>query len=340
MSGKTLTGPDDGVEIAWRFLLANWIVIGVMGAALGLGILVTNFSIEQSGLMVAVGYVGIYGGFAHANAHSRVRRDPQVMFVLGGTAQIVLITAVMAPLTYVAAAINLPMQDSNLLAADRALGLDWAAYVRFVDAHAALASWINSGYAMIRWPIFAIPVILTAVRRYRRIEEFTFAFGAALAATTIISALVPAIGVYQEIGLDPASLKHINVNAYLDQLRDLPLTRDGVLRHLNLMGLGGIVTFPSFHAASAVLYAWALWPLRWWRPIIVLINGLMLAATPIDGGHYFVDLIAGVAVAIAAIMAAKAVGRFIARRQTHSMSSCATAVPGPAAPMPVGALVE
>jgi hypothetical protein len=339
MSIKALTSSDE-VETAWRFLLANWIVIGAMGAALGLGILFTNFSIEQSGLMVAVGYVGIYGGFAHANARSPVRRDPQVMFVLGGTAQIVLITAIMAPLTYVAAAMNMPMQDSNLLAIDRALGFDWAAYVRFVDAHATLASWLNSGYAMIRWPIFAIPVILAALRQYRRIEEFTFAFGVALAATTIISALIPAIGVYQEIGLDPATLKHVNVNAYLDQLRDLPLTRDGVLRHLDLMGLGGIVTFPSFHAASALLYAWALWPLRWWRPVIVLINGVMLAATPIDGGHYFVDLIAGTAIAVAAIMAAKAVGRFIAGRQAASAFAGATAATHQAAPMPVAALVE
>lgn len=340
MSGRLPQSADGETEVAWRFLLVNWIAIGAMAAALGLGVLFTNFSIELSGLMIAVGYVGIYGGFAHANARSPVRRDPQVMFVLGGTAQIVLITAIMAPLTYVAAAINMPMQDSNLLAADRALGFDWAAYVRFVDAHAVLASWINSGYAMIRWPIFAIPVILAALRRYRRIEEFTFAFGLALAATTIISALIPAIGVYQQIGLDPASLKHINVNAYLGQLRDLPLTRDGLLRHLDLMGLGGIVTFPSFHAASAVLYAWALWPLRWFRPIIVPINGLMLAATPIDGGHYFVDLIAGIAIAIVAIMAAKAVGRLIAGWQTDSAFAGAAAATGPAAPIPVGALAE
>ena len=108
------------------------------------------------------------------------RRDPQVMFVLGGTAQIVLITAVMTPLTYVAASANLPMQDANLLAIDRALGFDWAAYVRYVDDHPALAAWVNYGYTMIRWPIFAIPVVLAATHRYHRIEEFTFAFGAAL----------------------------------------------------------------------------------------------------------------------------------------------------------------
>lgn len=329
MDAKSPTLPDD-VEIAWRFLLVNWIGVGALGATLALSLLATKFSIELSGLAIAVGYVGLYAGFAHANARSTTRRDPQVMFVLGGTAQIVLITVIMAPLTYVFAASDLPMQDAHLLAADQALGLDWGAYVRFVDAHPALAACLNCGYAMIRWPIFAIPVVLAAQRNYRRIEEFTFAFGAALAVTTIVSALVPAIGVYHQIGLDPATLKHIDTQPYLDQLRDLPPTRDGGLRRLELLGLGGIVTFPSFHAASAVLYTWALWPVRWLRPIVLFVNGLMLAATPINGGHYFVDLIAGMTVALAAIIAAHCIGLSMANPQV---------VVAPALPKPVAATV-
>jgi hypothetical protein len=305
---------SEDVDAAWRFFLLNWIGVGAMGAVLAFCLLVTDFSIELSGLAISVGYVGLYAGFAHANARSPRRRDPQVMFVLGGIAQIVLITAVMTPLTYVAASADFAMKDASLLAFDRGLGFDWAAYVDYVDAHPALAAWLNAGYAMIRWPIFAIPVVLAAKGRYQRIEEFTFAFGLALAVTTIISALVPAIGVYQQIGLDPSTLKHIDPGGYLDQLRDLPPTRDGTLRHLELLNLGGIVTFPSFHAASAVLYAWALWPLRWWRPLIVLVNGFMLAATPLNGGHYFIDLIAGVIVAALAIVAAHRLGMVIARR--------------------------
>jgi PAP2 superfamily len=314
MDGRSATAPDD-IDAAWRFLLFNWIAVGAMTAALALSVIFTNFSIGLTGVLVAVGYVGVYAGFAHANARSPKRRDPQVMFVLGAIAQIVLITAVMAPMTYVAAAIALPMQDATLLAVDRAMGLDWAAYVNFVDARPALASWLNVGYAMIGWPLFAIPVFLAAKRRYRRVEEFTLAFGLALAATTIISALVPAVGVYQQIGLDPGMLKNINPGAYLEQLRDLPPTRDGVLRHLELLGLGGIVTFPSFHAASAVLFVWALWPVKWMRPIALLANGAMLAATPLNGGHYFIDVIAGIVIAALAIMAARRVGRLIARRQ-------------------------
>jgi len=322
---RTLTPTDE--TAAWRFFLFNWLTIGAMAATLAASLLFTDFSIELSGLAISVAYVGTYAGFAHANACSLARRDPQVMFVLGGIAQIVLITAVMTPLTYVAASTDLPMQDANLYAIDRALGLDWAAYVGFVDNHPLLAAWLNYGYTMIRWPIFAIPVVLAAKRDYHRIEEFTFAFGAALAVTTILSALVPAIGVYQQIGFDPATLKHVDPRAYLDQLRDLPPTREGLLRHLELLGLGGIVTFPSFHAASAVLYAWALWPARWFRPLVIAVNGLMLAATPINGGHYFVDIFAGMAIAAAAIAAARCVARFIARRQLNFALPAAAPVP-------------
>ncbi len=303
--------PQD-VESAWRLFLLNWVLLGLMSAALALGVTLTGFSIDLPGLLVSIGFVAIYAGFAHANARSPKRRDPQVMFVLGATAQIVLVTAVMSPLTYVVATANFPLQDANLHAIDRALGLDWAGYVAFVNDRPLLATWLSYGYGMIRWPIFAIPVVLAAAHRYRRIAEFTLAFALALIATTIISALVPAIGVYQQIGLDPAQLPNLNPQAYLDQVRDLEPVRSGVLRHLDLFGLAGIVTFPSFHAASAVLYAWAFWRVWWMRPIAILANGAMLASTPIDGGHYFIDLAAGIAIAALAIVAARAVGRRLA----------------------------
>jgi hypothetical protein len=199
--------------------------------------------------------------------------------------------------------------------------------VRFVNDHPLLAAWLSYGYTMIRWPIFAIPVVLAAVYRFQRIAEFTLAFALALIATTIISALVPAIGVYQEIGLDPATLANLEPRAYLDQVRDLEPVRTGALRHLDLFGLAGIVTFPSFHASSAVLYAWALWPVRWMRPIAIIANGAMLASTPIDGGHYFIDLAAGIAVAVLAIMAARAVSRRLAGQGAVAPAPAVAAAP-------------
>ena len=175
------------------------------------------------------------------------------------------------------------------------MGLDWAAYVHFVDDRPSLASWLNVGYAMIGWPLFAIPVVLAANRRYRRIEEFTFAFGVALAATTIISALVPAIGVYHEIGLDPASLKNIN---------PAPISIScAICRRL----ARACCAISSFWGSAALLLSrvftrrlpccsLGLWTIRWLRPLALLVNAAMLAATPLNGGHYFIDLIGGVVV--------------------------------------------
>ena len=300
-----MQGPD--VERAWRFFQLNWIPIALMGGAFAATLALTDFRIGLAGIVVTFGFVAVYAGFAYANAHSAKRRDPQVMFCLGSTAQIVLITALMTPLTYVAGALNFPLQDANLLTIDRALGLDWRAYVEYVNERPVLASWLTYGYGMIRWPIFAIPVVLAAVYRFGRLQEFTLAFGIALIVTTIISAFVPAIGVFQQIGLDPSTLPNLHPQAYLDQQRDLGPVRDGHLRELDLLNLAGIVTFPSFHACSAVLYAWALWPVWWVRPVAILANGAMLASTPVDGGHYFIDLFAGIAVALLAIVLARAV---------------------------------
>jgi hypothetical protein len=323
-------GAMSEVEAAWRLLRLNWIMLGAMSAALVLALAVTDFSIGLPGLAVCLGFVAVYAGFAHANARSPARRDPQVMFVLGGTAQIVLVTVVMTPLTYVATATNFPLQDANLLAIDRALGFDWTGYVQFVNDHPLLAGWLSYGYTMIRWPIFAIPVVLAAAHRYRRLQEFTFAFAVALVATTIISAFVPAKGIYFELPDISARYSHIAPVAYFESVSELPLVRDGSLRHLELLGLTGLVTFPSFHAASAALYTWALWPVRWIRPLAVVANGVMLLSCPVDGAHYVIDLVAGVAIALLAIVAAGRVSEWVARRQANDVT--AAAIPGAAAP--------
>ncbi len=62
----------------------------------------------------------------------------------------------------------------------------------------------------------------------------------------------------------------------------------------------------------------------------MLITSLMLAATPIDGGHYFIDLAAGIAVAMLAVCAARLIGKRLAR-ETHAYVEASTgAQPQPA----------
>jgi membrane-associated phospholipid phosphatase len=77
--------------------------------------------------------------------------------------------------------------------------------------------------------------------------------------------------------------------------------RAGVFKIIHVEGIFGLITFPSFHAASAVLFAWANWSIRVYRWPMLLLNVGMLIATPIEGSHYLIDVIAGVLVATASI---------------------------------------
>ncbi len=281
-------------------------VIAAMALALLAGVALSDFSLKVQGAYLPLGVAALYTGIAYRNAFTPRLYDPRVVFAVASTAQLVLIVALMTPLTYIAAAAGLPLQDAQLVMLDRALGLDWPGYLAFFNARPQLMGYLALGYSLISWPVLGLPVILGLSGRYERLQQFTLAFALALIATTLVSMLVPAAGAFYGHGLAADAFSHIIPGGYLDQMRDFPGVRDGTLRRLDIVHLVGIIMFPSFHATSAVLFLWAFWSVWWMRPLALITNGLMLAATPIGGGHYFVDVIAGVAVAGLAIVAANA----------------------------------
>jgi hypothetical protein len=305
----------------WRLFSFSWIPVGLMALALALGLALTGFSIKPTSALLPFGVAAAYMGVTYYKTCQPCKPDPMVVFILGSTGQIVLIPALITPLTYIAAAADFPMQDANLAALDRALGLDWSAYFSFVYGCPALLSGLVFAYNTIGLFAFGVPVVLGAARRYRRLQEFILAFALALLATTVISTLVPAIGVYDQIGLKLSDYPNFTPGAYLGQLHDLPLVRDGSLRELDMLKLTGIITFPSFHSAAAVLYLWALWSVWWMRPIVLVANGAMLLATPLGGGHYFVDVFAGMVIAVLAIAAARQISWWLTARPAQLVAT-------------------
>jgi PAP2 superfamily len=299
---------------ALRLFHYNWLVIGCIALALVVSTALAGFSIKPASLLLPVAMAGVYLAAALYNAHRGEKRDPLVIFALGSTGQVVILSMLMAPLTYVAASADFPFQDATLAALDRALGFNWPGYIGFMSSSDTMISGAIFAYSMIRWPVFGIPVALGFAGRYRRLQEFTLALALSLIATTVISALVPAIGIYDEKAIS-GSHAIFQSPAYLAQLHDLPAVRNGSLRELDLLKLAGIVTFPSFHATSAVIFFWSLWSVWWMRPIAIVSMGAMLVVTPFVGGHYIVDVIAGIAVAVVAIAAARWVGDWVLARK-------------------------
>lgn len=134
------------------------------------------------------------------------------------------------------------------------------------------------------------------LRQERRAWTFATAWMLALMTCVALSPLFPALGT------PPYSLDFIGA---------FEGARNGTLRTLGVQSLTGIVTFPSFHAAGAVLLGWGFWSIRAAAPFFVPLNVLMFASALFVGGHYLIDLFAGAAVAAASLfVSSKFIGAF------------------------------
>jgi membrane-associated phospholipid phosphatase len=122
-----------------------------------------------------------------------------------------------------------------------------------------------------------------------------------------MSPLFPAMNQFAYQQLSPAAFPHLNVADGYTELQDLMALRSGTFTSLQLRNLQGIIAFPSYHAALAAITLWGFWRsrtgwIRWPGAGLALAT---IAATPIDGGHYLVDVIAGLSIAVVSIAAAR-----------------------------------
>jgi membrane-associated phospholipid phosphatase len=297
---------DRDARLAWRIFNLNWIPIGAMGAVLLAAVVLTDFSIEPVAFGVTCGIALVLALVAYSRRFARSdQADPRLVFMSGAVAQIVQVTAIVGPLSYVALAAGWPLQDSTLAALDRAMGFDSRSVILFVNDHPTLSNVLALGYDMIKWPLLVIPIVLAWTGRFVRLQQFVMALTVAMLITILISVFAPAIGNYQSLGLTAAEVPNVNMIPFLHLQHDIPQVRNGSLRYLELFKLAGVVAFPSFHAASAILFAWAFAPVRGWGPVALMLNALMIASTPVLGGHYLIDVVGGIALAVASIGFAK-----------------------------------
>ncbi|WP_426419065.1 phosphatase PAP2 family protein [Bradyrhizobium genosp. A] len=329
-ANSPLAHADSEVVSAWRLLAFNWKFLACIAGIVLAWLVATRFYVEPSGYLAAFAFAALCSWSALRNARSATPPNPRVFFTLTALAQMTLAVPVMLTLTYVATSISFPLQDAQLLAWDRALGFDFRRFLDFINNHPELIPVLARSYNSISLQMTLLVLLLPLAGCYRRSAEAICAYGFALFATTCISVFVPAIGVYDVLGLGPADLPYFEPMGYYDTLRDAPLVRAGALLELRLTQLVGIVTFPSFHAAAAILYMWSFWPFRWLRLLSVPWNILMIVATPLGGGHYLVDILAGISVATAAIMATRAISTACSSGRLELMSATRLPIAPPA----------
>jgi membrane-associated phospholipid phosphatase len=241
-----------------------------------------------------------------------VRVDMGIVYTTEAIAQIFLIGLLGALLTYAGATLALPYRDAELLAADRWFGFEPLAYASFVNARPWLATVSAVVYLSIMWQPALIFVVLALSHRVARLHSFGVALLVALLITVAIFALFPALGWYGYLRVDDTAFP--NLQLYWNFAAHLDAVRSGELRTIPLGDLRGIVSFPSYHTAAAILAVWAVWPVRFARWPMLILNLLMIASAPIEGAHYFVDLVGGALVGASAAAVADWIGQMIRRR--------------------------
>jgi membrane-associated phospholipid phosphatase len=194
-----------------------------------------------------------------------------------------------------------PFADAAFVAADQALGLDWVAHVKWMDRHPFISMLAQWAYDSIRYQPLVLVIVVILAGQTERAYGLLAMMVIALATTSAVALFLPALGPYQFFKLSVAD--HPNLALTPDSEWIVPITWlraavfDTPAPPLNV----GLISFPSYHAATAILYIWVAWQTPWLKWIALVVNSAMLLGTPVHGSHYFVDVIAGSVLAAATI---------------------------------------
>jgi PAP2 superfamily len=272
----------------------RWAAVAIIGLAVAFGLRQFGVAVAFEALRLRLLIVALLLAFAAVySASSRLQpraatRAAIVSDFLLCVVQFMAMSAVLLPLSYMAALPCFPLLDGQLAKLDALLfGLDWNTAARWVADHPTVEWLLKVAYYSGYFQIGAILLLGSSYRPGERNSEFIWHFLIGILLTNAIFVFTPALG----------------KEGHLTYMATLIALRDGQWTVLDYADPEGIITFPSFHATAALLFVYAVRRRPWVLAAFIPLNILMIAATPPIGGHYFVDLLGGGVVAVATISA-------------------------------------
>ncbi|MEJ0050729.1 MAG: phosphatase PAP2 family protein [Methylovirgula sp.] len=230
--------------------------------------------------------------------YALLRPDASLAALIETAAFLVIFTLGLELLSYFSTALSLPLRDSDFAAADHALGFDFPAHLAFVAERPRLAHVLEFAYNTSMAQIVITVIALSATHRIARLRAYAVLF--ALTATIVIAtaAIFPSLGPYAYFNIPDTLLPAFgNPRTGWQSVPHVLALRDGTMRTLPLNDLRGLVSFPSFHTALALVTVWAVLPIRALAVPFFAVNALLIFGAPSNGDHYLCDLIGGAVVA-------------------------------------------
>lgn len=190
---------------------------------------------------------------------------------------------------------NAPLIDPILARIDQAMGYDSRQLLRWVDRHPAIALWLRTSYVDCGYQLLPAIPLLIALRQNERLLVFAGASFLSLLAVHLCALAMPAVGAYTFYHFSPADHPHI-ILAASDTAADVFALRSADHLAIPTDHLMGLITFPSYHMATACLFAWLFWRTKLRVPALLFNLGVAIAAL-VDGCHYLTDVTAGAGLA-------------------------------------------
>ena len=231
------------------------------------------------------------------------RPDPRLSAMLFGAGFLCLFSAAASVLNYCLLTVAGGRIDFALAAIDRSLGFNWPAVMIALAPHTLVTSVLFVAYNS---ALPQIALLLCALGRspsYVAIYRFCIAMSVGAIICIVTWSVAPSFGAISVYGV-PAAASHMKLaldQNYAQSLIDLLAHGPGFISPVDVKGLIG---FPSYHAVLALLTIYYSWPLKILRWPVLLLNLVVLAATPIQGGHHLIDVLAGIPVTALALFAA------------------------------------
>lgn len=283
---------------------AAWASIALLALGVAVAQWVSPMPVEARSLNTLAIACAALGGASLFYRHVRIRDNFAVMCT--ALIQVLLFSVLGSILSYLLARNGGALWDSTFAAWDRALGLDWLGFVRAIDQHGWLVAALRLAYASLIPQIIVLVLVLGFTARLEKLRGVMLGAILCGSACVLVSPFFPAVSNYVYFGLSAADFRHVDPLAGTVHLADFTALRDGTMNRLDLSLMQGIITFPSYHAGLSAVTLWGFWTsgvrwLKWTGSTVALAT---IVATPVDGGHYFVDVIAGIAIAAVSILVA------------------------------------
>jgi membrane-associated phospholipid phosphatase len=269
------------------------------------------FGMDWEALLAMAPFMMLLLALAHFTTH--MRTAPRVASLCLALCYLYVMTFAVALLSYLSVSVCPPLQDAAFAAADKRLGFDWLALLSWTAENRWAATTMTKAYQSSAAQTIGVALLFSFLKRPKELYAFLALYALTAVAVIALSTPFPAAGAFPFYQPDPGVYGLPHPKSGLWHWQEFKALRDGTLTQFDLVKAQGVIQFPSFHTALAIITAYSMRNVRYLGAGLLALNAVVIVSTLPIGGHHLVDVIAGAGIAFAAILVVRRVegGRWL-----------------------------